>query len=146
MRRPASLPLLVALAALALGFVEASAQETTFKVIVHPTNDVESVSRDFLRRAYLKKGNEWDSGEAIHPVDLSSRFAVRDRFTQEILKKTPAQLRNYWNQQIFSGKGSPPSEMDATRDVIAFVLEHPGAVGYLPADVDPGGTRVIEVR
>lgn len=122
------------------------AGDDAFKVIVNPKNTISSIDRDFLRDAYLKRVTEWGDGKAIRPIDLSSRFPARDRFTQDILKKTPAQLRNYWNQQIFSGKGTPPPEGESTADVIEYVLASPGAIGYLPASTDPGGARVVKVE
>ena len=82
------------------------ADEGSFLVIVHPDSPVSSIDRDFLRRAYLKKVRDWDHGPTIRPIDLP-RGAVRDRFTREVLKKSPSQLKNYWTQQIFSGKGVP---------------------------------------
>src|SRR5262249_35619002 len=55
----------------------------TFKVIVNPGNPITAVEADFLRNAYLKKAGGWGGGAAIHPVDLSTRFAARTRFTQD---------------------------------------------------------------
>jgi ABC-type phosphate transport system substrate-binding protein len=134
-------------ALLAVAFASPSAaRDAGFKIIVHPENPVEAVSREFLRHAWLKKSTEWSDGETIRPVDLSSRFTVRDQFTQEVIRKSPAQLRNYWNQRIFSGKGAPPPEAGSIDDLIEFVLANPGAVAYLPDDADPGEARVIEVR
>jgi hypothetical protein len=131
----------------ALGLATASvAEDERYEVIVHPTNPITSIDQSFLRNVYLKKEIEWPDGRAIQPVDLTARFPVRDRFTHEVLKKTPAQLKSYWNQRIFSGKGAPPAEADGVADVIAYVLAHPGAVGYLPAHRDPGGAKLIEVR
>jgi len=121
------------------------AGDDAFKVIVSPKNPASSIDRDFLRDAYLKRIAEWPDGKAIRPIDLSSRFPARDRFTQDILKKTPGQLKNYWNQQIFSGKGTPPPEASSTSDIIDYVLANPGAVGYLPAGTDPGGAKVVRV-
>lgn len=147
MMRPRTSLRLLALVLVTLGLTRASiAGDTRYKVIVHPRNPVSSVDREFLRNAFLKKATAWDHGEIIRPVDLSTKFAVRDQFTQEVIKKTSAQLRSYWNQRIFSGKGAPPLEVGATADLIAYVLANPGAVGYLPADVDPGGAKVIEVK
>jgi ABC-type phosphate transport system substrate-binding protein len=117
-----------------------------YKIIVHPDNPVTTVDHDFLRDAYLKKATEWNRGETIRPVDLAPKFPVRDEFTQGVLRKTPSQLKNYWNQQIFSGKGVPPPEADSPRAVIAYVLANPGAVGYIPASIDPGGAKVIAVK
>ena len=75
-----------------------------------------------------------------------SKLAVRDRFTQDVIRKTPAQLKNYWNQQIFSGKGVPPPEADSTAAAVAYVLANPGGIAYLPGDADPGKTKVIKVN
>jgi ABC-type phosphate transport system substrate-binding protein len=112
-----------------------------FVVIVHPANPSTTVERGFLQAAYLNKVPSWSDGTAIVPVDL--RSPVRERFTRAVLKKTPQQLKRYWSQQIFSGKGVPPPEADSPAAVITFVLAHPGAVGYLPAGVDSGGARVV---
>ena len=71
---------------------------------------------------------------------------MREAFTRDVLKKTPAQLKTYWSQQIFSGKGVPPPEASSIDEAIAYVLANPGAVGYIPDDVDPKGAKVIEVR
>jgi ABC-type phosphate transport system substrate-binding protein len=122
-----------------------AAAEGRYKVIVSPKNPVTSIDRDFLRNAYLKKETEWN-GQTIRPVDLSKTFPVRDQFTREVLKKTPAQLKSYWSQQVFSGKGVPPPVGETTADVIAYVLANPGAIGYLPDDVDPGGAKIVEVK
>jgi ABC-type phosphate transport system substrate-binding protein len=122
------------------------AGDATFKVIVNPENHIASIDHELLRNAFLKKEAEWRGGETMRPVDLSSKFAIRDAFTREVLKKTPAQLKTYWNQRIFSGKGVPPPEADSTDGVIAYVLANPGAIGYLPAGIDAHGARVIEVR
>ena len=117
-----------------------------FKVIVHPDNPVTSIDREYLRNAFLKKAPTWSSGETIRPIDLSTKFPVREQFTRKVLKKTPAQLKAYWNQRIFSGKGVPPPVVDSADDMIDYVLAHPGAVGYLPEGVEPGDAKVVGVR
>jgi len=139
--RPLTIAIVVALV---LGLASQTlAGEATFKIIVNPKNPIGSIRRDFLREAFLKKEETWSDGDTIRPIVLSSRFPVRDQFTRDVLKKTPAQLRTYWNQQIFSGKGVPPPETDSTDSLIAYVLANPGAVGYIPSDADPHGAKVI---
>jgi ABC-type phosphate transport system substrate-binding protein len=120
-----------------------TADEPRFKVIVHPDNPSSVVGRDFLRDAYLKKATEWH-GTTIRPIDL--KHSVRAQFTSSVIRKSPSQLRTYWNQQVFSGKGVPPPEVDSPEDVIGYVLANPGAVGYVPVDVDPGKAKVVGIR
>ncbi len=122
------------------------AANDNFKVIVRSDNTITAVDRSFLRDVFLKKTTEWHDGSTIRPVDLAQSSSAREHFTQDVLKKTPSQLKNYWNQQIFSGKNVPPPEASSAADMISYVLGTPGAVGYLPAGVDPGGAKVIEVR
>ena len=146
MRRPRITRALVLVLAIGLALARATAADDAdagFRVIVHPDNPIVSVDRAFLREAFLKKATDWGDGKTIRPVDLAS---VRERFARAVLKKTPSQLKNYWNQQIFSGKGVPPPEASSADAVIAYVLANPGAIGYLPAGVDPRRAKVIEVK
>ena len=148
MRAPKIILGLLTLALLVVGLAGASlaGDDADFKVIVNPDNAADAIDRDLLRDAYLKKATEWSNGETIHPIDLSSKFPERDRFTDQVIRKTPSQLRTYWNQQIFSGKGVPPPEADSVSEVIDYVLSNTKAVGYIPADADPGKARVIRIR
>lgn len=134
---------LVLLAAL---FAAGDVRADELKVIVHPENPVSEVSRGFLREAFLKKSTQWSRGGTIRPIDLARKFPERDRFTREVVRKTPAQLKNYWSQQIFSGKGVPPPEADTTTSVVAYVLANKGAIGYVPADADTRGAKVVKVK
>jgi ABC-type phosphate transport system substrate-binding protein len=124
----------------------ARAEDPEFKIIVNPKNPIASIDRTLLRNAFLKKESLWKGGETIRPVGVSSKFSARDRFVRSVLKKTPAQLKTYWTQQIFSGKGVPPPEADSAADVVRYVLAHPGAIGFVPADVDSRTAKVVEVK
>ncbi len=117
-----------------------------YVVIVHPTNPVRAISRAFLRDAFLKNTTRWGDGAAIRPVDLARSFPVYDEFSREILNKTPEQLRDYWSQFIYTGKGVPPPELRSETAMIVYVLRNPGAVGYLPAGANPRGAAVVTVR
>lgn len=141
-------PLVIAIAiAAVLAAGDAStATETTYEVIVNPDNHATEIDRGFLRDVFLKKTVEWNDGRDVRPIDLAAKFPARTQFTHDVIGKTPSQLRSYWSQQIFSGKGVPPPETDSTAAVIAYVLAHPGAVGYLPTGTDPKGAKIVPVR
>jgi ABC-type phosphate transport system substrate-binding protein len=146
MRTPKGIIRLLTLALVVLGLTSTSlAYEEQFKVIVNPDNPIEAVSRDFLRDAYLKKATDWH-GETIRPIDLASKNAAREQFTKDVIRKSSSQLRTYWSQQVFSGKGVPPPEVGSTADVISYVLANRGAVGYVPVDANIGKAKVIPLR
>jgi ABC-type phosphate transport system substrate-binding protein len=141
----AALAIALVLVAVGLGAAGAArADDAAFLVIVHPDNPVAAVDRGFLRDVFLKKATSWRHGPGARPVDLPPG-RPREQFTKSVLKKSRSQLRSYWNQQIFSGKGVPPPEAESVAAAIAFVRTHPGAIGYVPAGTDTGGARVVRI-
>jgi len=145
--RPPSLSRLVLLALAALGASKPIAAEPPdFKVIVNPNNPISAADREFVRDAYLKKASEWANHQVVHPIDLSARFPVRARFAERVIRKTPSQLRTYWNQQVFTGKNNPPPEVASVADAVAYVVATKGAIAYIPVDANPGAAKVIGIR
>lgn len=137
--------ILIAIAALAMTR-PAIADDDAFKIIVHPENRIAAIDRGFLRNAFLKKTSSWGDRRTIRPIGLTPKFPERARFASVVLKKTTAQLKSYWSQQIFSGKGIPPPESDSVTRVVAYVLANRGAVAFVPADANVGKAKVIEIR
>jgi hypothetical protein len=141
----AALAIALVLLAAGLGLAGlARADDGDFQIIVHPENPATAIDRGFLRDVYLKKATSWRSGAVARPIDLPAG-RVRERYTQSVLRKTRAQLRSYWNQQIFSGKGVPPPSAESVAAVIIFVRSHPGAIGSVPAGADVAGTKVVRL-
>src|ERR1700733_6102164 len=107
---------LLVLVLLALGR-RSIAGDDNYEIIVNPSLDVSDIDRDTLRDIYFKKVTEL-GGDAVHPIGLSAKFPAAERFMHDVLHKTPAQLKSYWNQQIFSGKGVPPPDADSPSSAI----------------------------
>lgn len=115
-------------------------------VIVHPDNPATRLDRKFVVNAFLKKRTRWGDDVAIRPVDLEPDSAVRRRFSKEVLGRSVQAVRRYWNQQVFSGRGVPPPELDSERDVVEYVTHNRGAIGYVAEGTDLQGAKVVEIR
>jgi ABC-type phosphate transport system substrate-binding protein len=116
-----------------------------YRVIVNPRNPVHGVDRSFLADAFLKKVTRWRHGEAIRPVDLAES-APRRKFSEDMRGRPVAAVRSYWQQQIFSGRGIPPPELDGDQAVVKFVLQNEGAIGYVSGNAELGAAKVLAVR
>jgi ABC-type phosphate transport system substrate-binding protein len=116
-----------------------------YRVIVHPQNPVVGVDRAFLQDAFLRKRKRWSNDKVIHAADLIPRSSVRNRFSEEVLRRSVAAVIAYWQQQIFSGRDVPPPEFDSDEKVVAYVLKHEGAIGYVSGTANLGGTKSISV-
>ncbi len=148
---PASLWTLVAVALCAIcATVHAQARPAgpapDFIIIVHPSNESTAVERSFLEEAFLKKITQWPSGEVIRPVDLGPSSPVRRKFSEQILNRSVEAVKGYWQQRIFSGRDTPPPELETDDDVVAFVLKHEGGIGYVSGAAALHGARPLGVK
>lgn len=111
-------------------------------VIVNPAN-TNTISEDDISKIFLGKRKSFsDGGEAI-PVDLSEGSAVRTEFVGSVLKKNDQQIKAYWAQLLFTGKGTPPKEVSSDANVKALVAQNPALIGYIASDQVDGSVKVV---
>ena len=127
-----------------VSLISASAQE--FKVIVHNSNTTSSLTKKQVSDFLLKKKTRWPDKTKVLPVDLGSKSAVRSAFTKQIHKKNVSQIRSFWQQSVFSGKASPPSEKTNDEAVINYVKTHKGAIGYISSKAKATGVKIVTVK
>ena len=119
---------------------------TSLRLIVHPENPIAAVDRRFVADVFLKKTTRWSADQVIRPVDLEPESPVRRLFSDQVLKRSVDAVRSYWQQQVFSGRGVPPPELEDEGQIVKFVLRTPGAIGYVSGNADVQGARVVQVR
>jgi len=117
-----------------------------FVVIVHSSNSLTKIDRQILEYVFLKKITRWPNKDNIRPVDLPIDSAVREKFTKEILQRSIVAIASYWQQAIFSGRDVPPVELKTDNDVMKYVAEHPGAIGYIANANNLNGIKVLTLE
>ncbi|HET6148540.1 MAG TPA: hypothetical protein VFH68_13485 [Polyangia bacterium] len=117
-----------------------------FQMIVHPSNPATAVDRRFVVDAFLKKVSRWPNDEVIWPADLDGDSPVRRRFSEQVLRRSVASVKTYWQQLVFSGRDVPPPELDNDWQVVRYVLKHPGAIAYISSGASLEGTKILKVR
>jgi ABC-type phosphate transport system substrate-binding protein len=142
--RPLLLVSLSAIAALAL--VPPGRAEEPYQVVVNAGNSTASLSKEKLAAYFLKKETRWGDGSKVAVVDRAPGAAVRAAFSKSVLGKDVAAVKSYWQRLLFSGKETPPAELDSDREVIDFVAKSPGGIGYVAAGADlPAGVKALRI-
>jgi len=140
---------IIALILLALAAGPASSAEPTrppYILIVHPGSRPAALDRKFLSEVFLRRTTRWPDDTPILPVDLAPDARARARFSQDVLARSVASVRSYWQQRIFSGQGLPPPELGDDDAVVSYVLSHPGAIGYVSSGTPLNGAMLVEVN
>ena len=122
-----------------------AAEPADFKVVVNGANTMTEIDVGNLSRIYLKKTASWPDGSEAFPVDMAPDTELRKEFSKAVHGRDAAAIKSYWQRQIFSGKGTPPIEFSSEEDLLFFISEMPGAIGYV-SDSTPLTSGVKELR
>jgi ABC-type phosphate transport system substrate-binding protein len=101
------------------------------EIFVLANKDVpdKALERESIERIYLGKKSQWSDGTRIVPVVLKSG-ATHTAFVKKFLDRDASQFSTYWKQAVFTGRGMPPKAFETEAELIEFVSETPGAIGY----------------
>ena len=146
MRTRFVLTMIVTLATGAPGTSRSAQSSGSYEIIVNAKNPTGNVDRQLLADVFLKKVTNWPDGSVVRPADLAPSSAIRRRFTGEVLRRSIAEVKSYWQQRIFSGRDVPPPEFDNDEEAVSYVLKYDGAVAYVSGDADLRGAKVLAVR
>lgn len=117
-----------------------------FKIVVNATVRAGPMTRQELSDLFLGKTARWPAGPSVLPVDQSERARVRSDFAKEVHQRSLGELRTYWEQRLFAGRGAPPLVKASDEEVVAFVRANPGAVGYVSAGAVVDGVGLLHLE
>ena len=109
-------------------------------VIAHPA--LPKADRPTLLRLYT--GRTVSIGmQSVTPLNLSAGNPLREKFLKDCLEQTEEQYTGYWLVRRYVGKGAPPPELSSVDEVLRYVQDNPGAMGYVPLSRLPRNANVV---
>lgn len=133
---------LVAATLIGAGLGGSSAVSAGVAVIVHPSN-ANALNEASISRIFLGKKKSFPDGSEAIPVDQAEGAVARSTFVATILKKNDQQIKAYWAQLLFTGKGTPPKQSGSDTDVRKLVSENPALIGYIDSGAVDGSVKVV---
>ena len=101
-------------------------------VIVHPSN-ANSLDNATIARIFLGKSKTFPDGAQAVPINLQEGSPASDAFNATVLGKNGSQLKAYWSQLVFTGKGAPPKQVDSEDELKKLIAANPNMIGYIDA-------------
>lgn len=137
--------LLALVAACLLGAAARPLAAQEFKLVAHPGIGVDAIDAPTAQKVFLKQVAKV-GGTAVTPVDQAPAAAVREAFSKKVVGRPVGAVQQYWQQKIFSGGDVPPATKGSDKDVLEFVRNTPGAIGYVSAAAGTDGVKVLSLR
>lgn len=75
------------------------------------------------------------SENALFPVSLKPDSKPRIIFNTKVIGLTESRIQSYWSQMRFSGRAKPPREFATVEELLSYLAENKGAIGYVPVNV-----------
>ncbi len=111
-------------------------------VIVHSGN-ASTADQETIARLFLGKAKTFNDGATAVAIAQASGASISDEFNDKVLGKNAAQLKAYWSQLVFTGKGTPPRELANDAEVVKWVASQTTGIGYVQASAVDDSVKVI---
>ncbi|MCF6457220.1 phosphate ABC transporter substrate-binding protein [Pseudoalteromonas sp. MMG024] len=111
-------------------------------IVVHPTND-SAFDQGTIKKIFLGKTKSYSNGRSAILISANYSDPATEEFNSKVIGKSSSQVKAYWSKILFTGKGTPPQEMDSNAAVISAVASNPDAIGYLDASAVTSDVKVV---
>ena len=136
---------LIAVAIAAATFFPVLSNAENIVLICHPSVPVSALTKYEVNNIFLGKKITWDPQTRI-TFAIQKECDAHKRFCLKRLNKTSHQFTNYWREKLFSGKGLAPLILEGDREMIKFVSNTNGAIGYISEKVALENVKTIFVK
>jgi ABC-type phosphate transport system substrate-binding protein len=126
--------------ALVVGALDARAEDI---VIIVNRDNPSVVDAAFVQRVYVGAIKGWPDGRPVLVFDQPEGSDAREVFCSTVLKKSVANVKAIWSQNIFTGKGLPPKVASPDEVMKQAVASNIGAIGYIRASQLDASVKVL---
>lgn len=134
--------LMVAAAVIVLGSVDTLAADV--RVIANSNLNADAISVRELKSVFLEEQGWLDNGTHVAPV-LQKSGSVHQAFLKQYLGQDEDALQMYYRTLVFSGRGLMPKVLGSDAEVVAYVAQTRGAIGYVRLGVSTEGVKILTV-
>lgn len=112
-------------------------------VIVNARSGIAVMSRSDVINVFFGRNRQFFNGVEVQPIDLIDSHSLRGIFYERLLGKDLAEVNAYWSRQVFSGRMQALPRGASIEDVLKWVAEHPGGIGFVPLSKADARVRVV---
>ena len=125
--------------------VSADAALPDIVVIANKNVGDTELSQADIKEIFLGKKKKWSNNSRIHFAVIKDA-AVHEAFLQTYVNRSSNQYKNHWKNMVFTGKGKMPKSFDTTAELVEFVANTSGAIGYADSRISARKVNTINVR
>jgi ABC-type phosphate transport system substrate-binding protein len=123
-----------------------AAGDDSLAIVVNRANPVDSLSFPELRKIFLGEQDHWSNGRRITVVMLEPGKVERQAVLAQIYKMDEKDFNQYFLHSMFTGElHAAPKALGSSTEVLKFVFNIPGAIGYLKSSEVNDSVKVVRI-
>jgi ABC-type phosphate transport system substrate-binding protein len=123
-----------------------AAGEDSLAIVVNHANPIENLPFPELRKIFLGEQTHWSNGRRITVVMLEPGKPERQAVLSQIYKMDDKDFTNHFLHGMFTGEiHAAPKTLATSTEVLKFVFNVPGAIGYLKAPEVDESVKVVRI-
>jgi ABC-type phosphate transport system substrate-binding protein len=120
--------------------------EDCLAIVVNRSNPTESLSLAELRKIFLGQQDHWSNGRRVAVVMLEPGNNERQVVLAQIYKMDEKDYNKYFVHSMFIGEvRAAPKALSTPAEVLKFVFNVPGAIGYVKASEVDDSLKIVRV-
>ena len=113
-------------------------------VVVSSQSSIVELNKQQVSDLFLGKISTFPNGKMAVPLEQQETSNEHKEFHEKVTGKSAAQLKAYWSKSVFSGKGSPPQEVEGGA-VKRMIAKNINLIGYINQDLVDGTLKIVLV-
>ena len=115
-------------------------------IVVNRSNPIDSLSFNELRKIFLGERGHWQNGHRIAVLMMEHGSPERETVLREIYRMDEARYNDHFLRSLFAEDVTiVPKTLDSPARVRKFILQAPGAIGYLRASDADESVKVLRI-
>ena len=114
-------------------------------IIGNSSVPVSELSKKDIGNIFLGKRTAWEDDSKVIFVVLNDA-KIQKAFLKEFVNKSLSQYDRFWKKQVFTGKGSSPRAYTSEKELVKYVSETKGAIGYVLVGTNLDAVKTIRVK
>ncbi|NLD36762.1 MAG: hypothetical protein GX654_07835 [Desulfatiglans sp.] len=128
-----------------LALCETSVLASDTIIVGNKNLSVSTLSKETIQKIFLGEQTTWEDGSKIKfaylQVDPTDKI-----FLREYMYYTNIRYIRHWRSQVFSGKGEMPPMLQSDAEMLKFIQDNNGSIGFVTGGADTGSVKTLTVK
>ncbi len=114
-------------------------------IVANPSLDIKTLSQRNAKKIFLGELPIWNNGLKV-TVAVHTSSEVYKQFTKQVCQKSTFQFENYWRRNLFTGKSLLPRLFKTEGELIKYISQTEGAIGFVSSKKSAANLKIIEIK